>query len=488
MINVNPADIGTRSRLLSTIAFDLWWKGPEFLLCGREDWPSQEFVLSQKDKGLEEKVSQNAVLSVVVESKSKLLRVTSSVFRFIFNLRTKVTKRDNFKSGDVSTEEINSSKKLWIKHEQSFIINSGKFEKNKNSLKLFYGDENILRLNTRISNFENFNYDKKYPILLSNDSYFSKVVVLKTHEDHLHCGVNSTLAFIRSNYWIIRGRQTIKKILKTCVICKIVQGKTVIPPETAKLPYFRVSCDHSFENVGIDYAGPLYSKGTVKGKTVMSKCYILLFTCAVTRAVYLELTPDERTHTLILALRRFISRRGFAKLFIGSNFQSFKSKDIKNYLRKHNISWRFALEKSPWCGGFYERLVGLVKNFLKSAMGRARLTYDEIFTLLLEVENVINCRPLTYISDSKDESFITPYQLMYGRQQNEKCFNYDDSIQLYGENVRELYSKMQDVRNYFIKKFENEYIIAFQEREFYNNKRFNNDLRLLHNDVYLLRR
>ena len=159
-------------------------KGPKFLLCGWEDWPSQEFVLSQKDKRLEEKVTQNVVLSVVVKSKSignvincgdyssmdKLLRVASYVFRFIFNFCTKVTKRNNFKSGGISTEEINSSKKLCIKHEQSFIINSGKFGKNKNSLKLFCDDENILRLNTRISNFENFNYDKKYPILLRNDS------------------------------------------------------------------------------------------------------------------------------------------------------------------------------------------------------------------------------------------------------------------------------------------------------------------------------
>ena len=95
------------------------------------------------------------------------------------------------------------------------VVNLGK-------MKLFYDDENILRLNTRISNFENFNYNKKYPILLRNDSYFSKLVILKTREDHLHCGVNATLAFIRSNYWIILGRETVKKILKTCVICKIV--------------------------------------------------------------------------------------------------------------------------------------------------------------------------------------------------------------------------------------------------------------------------
>ena len=71
----------------------------------------------------------------------------------------------------------------------------------------------------------------------------------------------------------------------------------------------------------------------------MSKCYILLFTCAVTCDVHLELTPDESNHTLILALRQFISRRDYAKLFISDSFQSFKSKDIKNYLPKHNINW-----------------------------------------------------------------------------------------------------------------------------------------------------
>ena len=107
---------------------------------------------------------------------------------------------------------------------------------------------------------------------------------------------------------------------------------------TPKLPEFRVSCNHPFDNVGVDYAGPLYFKENANNCVRMSKCYVLLFTCTATRAVYLELTPDVGVHSLILAVRRFISSNGTPKLFISDNFKSFKSKDIKSYLRKANIN------------------------------------------------------------------------------------------------------------------------------------------------------
>ena len=68
------------------------------------------------------------------------------------------------------------------------------------------------------------------------------------------------MAFIQYNYWIVRRRQTVKKLLKNCVTCKIVQGKTAISPETPKFPEFRISCNLPSENVGVDYAGPLYFK------------------------------------------------------------------------------------------------------------------------------------------------------------------------------------------------------------------------------------
>ena len=65
-----------------------------------------------------------------------------------------------------------------MKYEQLFIANGDKYaEKVKNSLKLYYDQKGILRLNTRISYMENFNFDKKFPILLRNGSHFTKLVI-----------------------------------------------------------------------------------------------------------------------------------------------------------------------------------------------------------------------------------------------------------------------------------------------------------------------
>ena len=77
-----------------------------------------------------------------------------------------------------------------------------------------------------------------------------------------------------------------KKLL-SCFICKFVYGKIMVPSETSALPTFRVHCSHSFENVGVDFPGPLYWK---EKSGDMSKVYILLSTCCVTQTVHLENT------------------------------------------------------------------------------------------------------------------------------------------------------------------------------------------------------
>ena len=79
-------------------------------------------------------------------------------------------------------------------------------------------------------------------------------------------------------------------------------------------------CEYPFENVGVD----------LKWKE-MHKCYILLFTCATTRCVHLELVSGFHADTSLLCLKRFISRRGKPNLFISDNFKTFKSKEDKRF-------------------------------------------------------------------------------------------------------------------------------------------------------------
>ena len=148
------------------------------------------------------------------------------------------------------------------------------------------------------------------------------------------------------------------------------------------MPSFRINCNHAFEHVGVDYAGPIFYRNANIQSTELLKCYILLFTCAVTRAVHIEVTPDVGSYSLKLVLIRFFSRRGVSKLVISDNFKSLKSIEIKDFLPKKDIKWEFILEKSPWWGGFYKRLIGITKLCLKKCMGKSRITYDEKVTFL----------------------------------------------------------------------------------------------------------
>ena len=122
-------------------------------------------------------------------------------------------------------------------------------------------------------------------------------------------------------------------------------------------------------------------------------------------------------------------------------------------------------------------------------MGRTRLTNGEILTILMEIESIIKSRPLTYIGDNHDESFITPYHLIYRRHINEKCYKYDARNEITSDQIREDFnSKITNVKSYFIKRFEDEYITDLQEREYYNHKKFKNSEQLVIGDVVPVKR
>ncbi|GFX85035.1 integrase catalytic domain-containing protein [Trichonephila clavipes] len=195
---------------------------------------------------------------------------------------------------------------------------------------------------------------------------------------------------------------------------------------TAPLPGLCVEQSAPFSVVGIDFGGPLYTKDE-------NKHYIVLFTCAITRALHLELVNNLTTERFLLALRRFISHSGLCSKILTDSAKTFKKSElelknlwkdisdptVKAFYASHKIYWQFIIERAPWWGGFYKRLIRTVKLVLRKTVGRATLFRDELETLLIEIEGVLNSRPLTYIfSEFNEPEPLTPSHMILGHRVN----------------------------------------------------------------------
>ena len=89
--------------------------------------------------------------------------------------------------------------------------------------------------------------------------------------------------------------------------------------------------------------------------------------------------------------------------------------DFFNYLARKEIDWRFNMSRAPWWGGFFERLIGLMKSALSKSIGRALLKFEELEEVLLDVETFLNNRPLCYLGEEFEQPVITPNLLLHGQ-------------------------------------------------------------------------
>ena len=92
------------------------------------------------------------------------------------------------------------------------------------------------------------------------------------------------------------------------------------------------------------------------------------------------------------------------------------SAEVQNYCAGIGIRWRFNVPKAPWWGGLFERLVRSTKQCLRKTLRQVKLSYDELLTALVEVEMVLNSRPLTYIFSDDLEETLSPSHLLVGRR------------------------------------------------------------------------
>ena len=167
----------------------------------------------------------------------------------------------------------------------------------------------------------------------------------------------------------------------------------------------------------------------------------MLFTCSLTRAVHLEILPNQTAQEFILALKRLIARRGRPKVIYSDNAKIFEktSKWIKKFYKDERmqellvmeqVKWKFTLSRAPWWGGQFERMVELVKQCLYRATGKAKPTKQELEEVILDTEINLNNRPLMYIDDDIQFPVLTPNILIHGQPITipEKQFDDDDEV------------------------------------------------------------
>ena len=484
----NPADIGSRGTSAEELAGStLWLQGPPWLRQEEEHWPKSPLLENSTPEVMQEmkadalrntemERTQVLITAEVVECKShssllKLVRVTAFVMRFVKNIRKKLN-GETATVGLLTVPEIQEAETYWIRTAQQVLTSEVNFKRKQTQFDMFYDGDGVVRCRSRMSR-ASMNEASKTPIALPHNHWLSTLIIRDCHERVFHNGVGETVSLVKTKYFIPRCRQIAKRLIRSCFVCRCIDAKPYNWRPDPPLPEVRVSVTNPFVAVGVDLAGPMYVKVREVDGKINSKAYIVLFTCAGTRAIHLEMVDDCSSKRYIRALRRFVARRGKPRLMLSDNATNFSAKETQSFLVNHNIVWQPTISNAPWYGGMYERLIKVVKRCLKKVLKGAKLSLDELNTIVIEVEGIVNNRPLTYIDNEDFNEPITPNHLIIGQRLNtlddQQAISEEDIVMPNRKQVHQRLKHKQKVLEDFRRRWKKEYLLEL--RDFRSNKK-----------------
>lgn len=496
----NPADIASRPQTVSSLQDSIWFSGPELL---RGDMKlTIDFNLENVNE-LPECIIENTSLKTHFETSTedgitrilarvsnlnKAIRICKLATTFALYLYDKLQQRRGLQLAPRVVRE-DEAKNILIRNIQSIeyaeviaLLQGNRVIPATNplfQLSPFINAYDILCVGGRLRH-SSLSTNQKYPVILPKKHPITLLVLKHMHESVRHQGRIVTLGALRdAGYFIQQGSNVLKNFIKNCVTCQRLRGN-FMDQIMSDLPPDRLAQVPPFENSAVDVFGPydITDGITTRRKSATKKCWALLFTCLVSRAVHLETLPSMDITSFKNAFRRFTCIRGQCKLLRsdrGTNFVGSFNQDalatantLEERFKEFDITWEFNPPRAPHFGGVYERKVGSIKKIIDACLleiGPRAMTRDEFSTFICEASSIVNHTPLTaHSSNPNDPLPISPATLLMQREQRQAAptgdFNQSDILS-YGSRR---WRRVQHLSEEFWRRWRQDYVQTLTSR------------------------
>ena len=502
----NPADDASRGlSIYDTEKVKRWFYGPDVLRQSDCDTVAPivspeiadddpEVIVEMKCNTVQTHEDEHLVLNSLgkrVSSWTRMVRLLSALIMFVWSCFAKTTGMQMVK--DVVGAEEHLLRLIQNKHFSS-EISALKSKKpvakcsRVRNLSPFLDEKGIMRVGGRLQKTA-ISDTAKNPVILPAKEPVVTRFVQWCHSKVQHLGKTTTLGEIRARgYWLLRAQDQVRRVIFECVTCRALRGMPV-QQKMGELPESRSGDAPPFTYCGVDLFGPF----VIKERRSELKRYGVVFTCLGCRAVHLETTTSLDTDSFILSLRRFLGRRGPVRSIRSDNGGNFVGCDnemkkgikemdhqkIKGFLLSQScdwewVEWEFNPPLASHMGGVWERQIRTIRSVLSSLFKEhgSRLNDESLRTLLIEVEAIINSRPLT--ADSLSDETVQPLCPSNVLTMKTKVILPPPGVfQRADVYCRKRWRMVQHLANEFWTRWRKEYLMGLQERQKWDTARPN---------------
>ncbi|XP_070524570.1 uncharacterized protein [Cardiocondyla obscurior] len=491
----NPADLATRGMSPKELSeSNLWWHGPFWLSQSPNQWPRQE----KNTNSLEEHAQVNLVHRTPLDTGNdkdnfinrffnlnRTVQVVAWCLRYVTNYRRR-KQREQKEMSFITVSELSKARIALIKLTQRIefsndivaVRNNQQLPRNSPLKRLnpYLDDEGVLRVMGRLRH-SSVLYDTKYPPILPKNSHLAQLYVRHAHQDCWHGGTALTLSTLRTQVWVVGGLKLVKYTVRNCVKCARYRSQPVTQ-RMGDLPSSQVNLERPFSETDVDYASPILVRRNAGRGQASCKGYIALFVCMATKAVHLEAVGHLTTEAFLNAYRRFAGRRRVCRKLYSDNGTNFRGADteLRNLFQEYSdfyqtatqhfatrsTEWSFIPPRAPHFGGLWEAGVKFMKRHLIKVIGDYKLTYEELSTVLTQIEACINSRPLCPLTDEPDDlAVLTPAHFLTG---GTSALIFEPEPPNLPENRLTRYQLLQRMKLHYWKRWSTDYLTTLQQR------------------------